>query len=70
MCKKMSNKKKNLTYGIFFPPTWLKNPCQDSWTEELSECCLKGTFNYIETLLPPGSMAAIFPLVTLLCLLS
>ena len=27
-------------YFYFFPPTWLKNPCRDSWTKEYSECCL------------------------------
>ena len=40
----MSDKKKksdlwNFLY-IFFPPTWLKDPCRDSWTKEYSECCL------------------------------
>ncbi len=27
-------------FSFFFPPTWLKNPCRDSWTKEYSECCL------------------------------
>ena len=42
--------KKNLTNEfflyIFFPPTWLKNLCRDSWTKEYSECRLMATSQY------------------------
>ncbi len=29
-----------MEFLFLFPPTWLKNPCRDSWTKEYSECCL------------------------------
>ena len=35
--------KQNLIYEfsyIFFPPTWLENPCRDLWTKEYTECRL------------------------------
>ena len=38
-----TRKKKSDSWNFFFilfPPLWLKNPCQDSWTKEYGECCL------------------------------